>query len=67
MLGIPEFKFLGDKARSRVYIISAFWTHKLLLEGCVGYLAYVVDKSKPELKLEDLPVVREFPDVFLTN
>ena len=33
-------------------------------KGCTGYLAYVVDVSKESLKVEDIPVVREFSDVF---
>ncbi|VVA30995.1 PREDICTED: reverse mRNAase, partial [Prunus dulcis] len=31
---------------------------------CSGYLAHMVDTRKQELKLEDIPVVRDFPDVF---
>uniref|UniRef100_A0A2N9H1P0 Reverse transcriptase n=1 Tax=Fagus sylvatica TaxID=28930 RepID=A0A2N9H1P0_FAGSY len=33
-------------------------------KGCRGFLASVVDLQKKELEIEDIPVVREFPDVF---
>jgi hypothetical protein len=39
-------------------------TRKLLRKGCTTYLAYVVDLEKKEIKLDKIPVVREFPEVF---
>ena len=36
----------------------------LLQNGCKGYLAHVVDARSDEVRLEDVPVVREFLDVF---
>ena len=29
-----------------------------------GYLAYIVEVREDDVRLEDIPVVREFPDVF---
>ena len=40
---------------------------RLLLKGCESYLAHVVDTSVNEIKLEDVPVVCEFSDVFLED
>ncbi|GAB2285598.1 hypothetical protein Dimus_020042, partial [Dionaea muscipula] len=60
----PEFAFEGDKKASCAGIISALQASKMLKKGCSGYLAYVVDTEKAEPKLEELPVVKEFPDVF---
>lgn len=37
----------------------------MLEDGCQGYLAVVNDRTKGEGKLEEILVVREFPDVFL--
>jgi hypothetical protein len=34
-------------------------------ERCKAYLAYVLESKKEENQLANLPVVREFPDVFL--
>ena len=36
----------------------------MLCKGCQGYLAYVVDIGKEGTTLDEIPVVREFPDVF---
>nr|GEU77035.1 hypothetical protein [Tanacetum cinerariifolium] len=53
---------------SRVNIISCTKMHKYLLEGCHVFLAHVTtkkdeDKSE-EKRLEDVPIVRDFPKVF---
>ena len=44
-------------------MISAISDRCLLQKGCKGYLAHVVDTRSSEVGLEDVPVVREFPDV----
>ena len=36
----------------------------LFRKGCQGYLAHVVDTRKEVLKLDDILIVREFPNVF---
>ncbi|GJS51902.1 putative reverse transcriptase domain-containing protein [Tanacetum coccineum] len=53
---------------SRLNIISCTKTQKYLLKGCHVFLAYVTtkkakDKSE-EKRLEDVPIVRDFPEVF---
>ncbi|GJT77241.1 putative reverse transcriptase domain-containing protein [Tanacetum coccineum] len=53
---------------SRLNIISCTKTHKYLLKGCQVFLAHVTtkkaeDKSE-EKRLEDVPIVRDFPEVF---
>ena len=45
-------------------MISTLEAKRLLLKGCESYLAHVVDTSITEVKLENVPVVCEFPDVF---
>ncbi|XP_041025395.1 uncharacterized protein LOC121265796 [Juglans microcarpa x Juglans regia] len=37
---------------------------ELRFMGSRGYLAFVVDEPKEELKLEEIPIVREYPEVF---
>ncbi|XP_068328135.1 uncharacterized protein [Pyrus communis] len=45
-------------------VISALRAKRLLSKGCQGYLAHVVlDKAVPS-RVEDVRVVRHFPDVF---
>ena len=36
----------------------------MLRKGCHGYLAFVVDRRQEGTQLEDIPIVKEFPDVF---
>ncbi|KAF5472138.1 hypothetical protein F2P56_008878 [Juglans regia] len=47
-----------------VFPMTGFDVDKLLRDGCQGYLAIVVDEPKEELKLEEIPIVREYPEVF---
>ncbi|XP_020271784.1 uncharacterized protein LOC109846955 [Asparagus officinalis] len=62
--GQPEFCFEGGKCQEPLKIISALKAYRALRNGCMGYLASVemVDDGKPSL--EEIPIVREFPEVF---
>ena len=40
---------------------------KILRKGCQGYLEFVVDRRQEGTRLEDIPIAKEFPDVFLDN
>ena len=55
------------KGRRRVLptcVISAVKARKLLSKGCEAYLVHVTEVKSEKLKPEDVPVVREFLDVF---
>ena len=60
----PEFEFQGSKLNSLGKFISAIMARKMIAHGCEGYLAYIVDSSMEQTKLDDVSVDREFPDVF---
>jgi len=60
-----KFTIEGVKNGKRIQIISAIKTTKLLRRGCQRFLKAVIDKKEAELKLEDITVVKEYPDVFL--
>ena len=62
--GKLEVKFRGLRRELSSCMISAMTAQKILRKGCQGYLAYVVETSKEGTILDDIPVVREFPDVF---
>ncbi|XP_077219740.1 uncharacterized protein LOC143853930 [Tasmannia lanceolata] len=62
--GEYEFCFCGSDKRSSVRLVSASQIQKLVRGGCSSYLAAVVDTSISEQKLENIPVVQDFPDVF---
>ena len=62
--GEPEFWFKGSWMHALPRVILALRAKCLLRKGCQRYLAHVVDTRKEVLKLDDILVVREFPDVF---
>ena len=45
-------------------LINAMTASKMLRKGCQGYLAFIVDRRQEGTQLEDIPIVKEFPDVF---
>uniref|UniRef100_A0A2N9F185 Reverse transcriptase n=1 Tax=Fagus sylvatica TaxID=28930 RepID=A0A2N9F185_FAGSY len=60
----PELCFEGEWKVKPLQIVSSIQAKRMLWRGAVGYLAYVIDTEASEVKLEDIPVVWEFPDVF---
>ncbi|KAG8478562.1 hypothetical protein CXB51_028470 [Gossypium anomalum] len=46
-------------------VISSMLAQKYVKKGCEAYLAYVLDSKESEKKLELVPVVCEYSDVFL--
>ncbi|RVW37560.1 hypothetical protein CK203_073903 [Vitis vinifera] len=61
--GQPDFSFEGKHVDKPLRMISALRASSLLRKGCQGFLAYVVNEEN-DLKLEDIPIVRDYPDVF---
>ena len=45
-------------------MMSVMMAGKMLRKSYLGYQAYVVEVREDDVRLEDIPVVREFPDVF---
>jgi hypothetical protein len=62
--GVEEFKFRGSKVRAIPPLLSAVQVIKSVREGAQAYLAYVQAKPEVRAKLEDIPVVCNYPDVF---
>ncbi|KAI3771892.1 hypothetical protein L6452_03063 [Arctium lappa] len=54
----------GEGRKSDVAIISVIKARKCLAKGYVSFLAYAIDTKLDQRKLEDVRVMREFPDVF---
>nr|GEU51741.1 putative reverse transcriptase domain-containing protein [Tanacetum cinerariifolium] len=56
------------EGESKLNIILCTKTHKYIQKGCQVYLAQVTSKKaddkSEEKRLEDVPIVREFPEVF---
>nr|GFA95727.1 putative reverse transcriptase domain-containing protein [Tanacetum cinerariifolium] len=57
--------------KSKLNIISCTKTRKYIQKGCQVYLTQVTSKKaedkSEEKRLEDVPIVREFPEVFLED
>ena len=56
--------FRGERKIMSTCLISAIKACKMIQKGCEAYLAHVIDTRKTAAKLEDIPVVNEFQDVF---
>ncbi|GJS57785.1 hypothetical protein Tco_0652569 [Tanacetum coccineum] len=57
----------GVKNESRLEVISSIRTQKYIDHGCQMFLIQMMKEEKtkiPERQIEDVPVVRDFPEVF---
>ena len=60
--GKLEVKFRGIRRELSSNMISVMVAQRMLRKGCQGYLAYVVETGKEGTMVDEIPVVREFPD-----
>jgi hypothetical protein len=66
--GERKVTYIGSRARSLPPTISAIQARKPIIRGEHAFLAFVVAPTKQAKKnLEDIPVVCEYPDVFLID
>ncbi|KAL0428215.1 UNVERIFIED_CONTAM: Transposon Ty3-G Gag-Pol polyprotein [Sesamum latifolium] len=65
--GQPKVVFVGERQVVPVCVILAMEARRLMLEGCEAYLAYVINAEKVNPTLEEIPVVRDFSEVFLDD
>ncbi|GKE13197.1 putative reverse transcriptase domain-containing protein, partial [Tanacetum coccineum] len=54
----------GDKGVSRLEVISCIKARKYVEQGCNLFLAHVTKSKSKEKRLEDVPVIRDYPEVF---
>ncbi|XP_075494729.1 uncharacterized protein LOC142532293 [Primulina tabacum] len=60
-----KWNFYGYDSQSRIPLVSAMEMFRLLSIGNEGFLIYALDATREErLKVSDIPVVKDFPDVF---
>ena len=62
--GKLEVKFRGIRRELSSSMISAMTAQRMMCKGCQGYRAYVVETGKEGTLVDEILVVREFPDVF---
>ncbi|XP_057246791.1 uncharacterized protein LOC130589534 [Beta vulgaris subsp. vulgaris] len=56
--------YQGVMKKSRVKIVSMMKIAKEVRRGRNAYLCHVIDTTTSPLKVEEIPIVKEFPDVF---
>ena len=65
--GKLEVKFNVMRRELSSNMISAMAMQRMLRTGYQGYLAYVVETENEGTLVDEIPVVKEFPDVFLDD
>ncbi|KAM1785192.1 hypothetical protein FF1_038026 [Malus domestica] len=65
--GLPEVTFVDERSGVRHGVISTMRAKKLLSKGCQGYIAHVVLNDVVPSSVEEVGVVRHYPDVFPDN
>ncbi|KAI3808084.1 hypothetical protein L1987_24026 [Smallanthus sonchifolius] len=56
--------FFGEKPCRGLQLMSCTLAQKYLRKKYVAFLAYVVDMKDKGKKLKDIPIIRDFPEVF---
>ncbi|KAJ9546491.1 hypothetical protein OSB04_019034 [Centaurea solstitialis] len=59
-----ELVVYGYRREGNSCVISLARARRSLIKGCVGYLAHVIDAKKEMSGIKDIPVVREYTEVF---
>ena len=54
----------GIRSDSVSNVISSMQARRFLRKGCEAFLALVLDSKREQVNLEDIPVIKEFPNVF---
>nr|GEW24816.1 putative reverse transcriptase domain-containing protein [Tanacetum cinerariifolium] len=54
----------GDQSKTQLNLISCIKTKRYISRGCQVFIAHLMEKKFDEKGLEDIPVVREFLEVF---
>nr|GEX05136.1 putative reverse transcriptase domain-containing protein [Tanacetum cinerariifolium] len=54
----------GDRGASRLKVISCIKARKFIKRGSQLFVAYVTEKEPQEKQIEDVHVIRDFPEVF---
>ena len=61
---LSEVTVQGIRSNSMSNVISAMQARPFLRKGCEAFLDLVLDLKRGQVNLEEVPVIKEFPDVF---
>jgi hypothetical protein len=59
-----DMEIRGEKPGKELRIISCMKARKYLLGKQHAFLAQIMEKKSEEKKISDIPVVKDFPDLF---
>ena len=59
-----EVTIQGIRSESVLKIMSAMKARRFLRKGYEAFLALTLDSKREQVNLEDIPMIKEFPDVF---
>ncbi|GMI67523.1 hypothetical protein HRI_000421600 [Hibiscus trionum] len=59
-----EVVVVGENVKFLANVVSTLEASRMLRQGCEAYLAFVMNPSSKELRVQDIRTVREFPGVF---
>ena len=59
-----EVTILGIRSESVLKIMSAMKARRFLRKDCEAFLALILDSKREQVNLVNIPVIKEFPDVF---
>ncbi|XP_076907112.1 uncharacterized protein LOC143563464 [Bidens hawaiensis] len=57
-------KVFGSTPTSKLNLMSCFQAQRYLRKKYVAFLSLAMEKDKDKKKIQDIPIVRDFPDVF---
>ena len=60
-----EVTVQGIRSESIAKVISAIEAQRFLRKGCEAFLALILDSKREQVNFENIPMIREFLDVFL--
>ena len=61
---LSEVIIQGIQSESVPKVMSAMKARRFLRKGCEAFLPLILDSKREQVNLENIPVIREFPDVF---
>ena len=61
---LSEVTIQGIRSESIPKVISAMKARRFLRKVCEAFLALILDSKREQVNLENIPLIREFPDVF---
>ena len=61
---LSEVTVQGIRSESMPNVISTMEARRFLRKGCEAFLALILDSKRKQVDLENIPVIKEFPDVF---